>query len=92
MEVRLKLKMSSFRERHGFLLKYSSLFLLTVAFATSVAVFLFHKHAGHVPGNLSLDQRNVRESKTSKDDKKRVEYHAMVAEKLYADNIKGYLK
>ena len=73
--------------------KQCILFFITVAFATSIATFLLHKHADDkMPARKTLHQRNTRESKTSKEEKKRVEYHAMVAEKLYADNIREYLK
>lgn len=73
-------------------LKQSLLFLVTVAFATSVAIFLLHKYPSRAPDGENAEGRKTRESRTSKEEKKRVEYHAMVAEKIYADNIREYLK
>ena len=85
-------KMNSNSEKFKSWLKQSLLFLATVAFATSIATVLLHKYPGRTSNTESPKQRNTRESKTSKEEKKRVEYHAMVAERIFADNIRDYLK
>ena len=73
-------------------IKQFIVFLATVAFSTSIAIFLLHKYPSIVSERENGRQRNSRETKTSEEEKKRVEYHAMVAEKIYADNIKEYLR
>ena len=84
--------MNSNNDKFKSWIKQSVVFLVSVAFATSIAVFLLHKYPNIASELENGRQRNSRETKTSEDEKKRVEYHAMVAEKIYADNIREYLR
>ena len=72
--------------------RYVIIALITVTFCAGVAVFVLNKFAGTSPRSLFLNVRNAREKKNSKQEKQRIEYHAMVAEKIFADNIEKHLK